>query len=119
MTETVRREMLQAQCSEARRVLTAAGIGEGETLADGISELVSRIADIGLALADAREEATEAEKRGAVKALRIEAMRGLEAVEKAKQRPGPFRDFAVQMMQGLAHELARRADGIESGEVTL
>jgi hypothetical protein len=61
----------------------------------------------------------EAERCGAVKALRIEAMRGLEAVEAAKQREGVLKDFAVHLMKGLSQELARRADVIESGEVTL
>jgi hypothetical protein len=64
-------------------------------------------------------ELDEAERSGAVKALRIEAMRGLEAAEKAQERESPFTDFAVHLMKGLAQELARRADAIESGEVTL
>jgi hypothetical protein len=53
-----RLEMLQAQCRDARAALTAAGVGEGETLADGISELSSRIADL-----------AEAERRGVLKAV--------------------------------------------------
>lgn len=65
------------------------------------------------------QELADAEKRGAVKALRIESMRGLEAAEKAATRDSPYTDFAVELMKGLAGELARRADVIESGEVTL
>jgi predicted HAD superfamily Cof-like phosphohydrolase len=56
----------------------------------------------------------EAEQRGAARALRIEAMRGLEAAEKARERESPFTDFAVHLMTGLAQELARRADVIEA-----
>lgn len=70
------------------------------------------VADLYLAL-------EKAEQRGAAKALRIEAMRGLEAAEKAQARVSPFTDFAVQLMKGIAQELARRADAIESGEVRL
>jgi hypothetical protein len=70
-------------------------------------------------LRDEERITAEAEKRGAAKALRMEAERGFEAVEAAKTRESPFRDFAVHLMTGLSQELERRADAIESGEVTL
>jgi predicted RecA/RadA family phage recombinase len=78
--------------------------GEGG-LADGVRMLAQQRAD--------------AEKRGAVNALRIEAMRGREAVDTAKISESPFKNFAVHLMTGLSKELDRRADAIESGEVTL
>lgn len=65
------------------------------------------------------DQLAEVERRAAAKALRIEALRGLEAAEQAAERQGPFTDFAVHLMRGLAGELGRRADAIESGEVTL
>jgi hypothetical protein len=59
---------------------------------------------------------TRAQQRGAVKALRAEAARGMEAIEAAKLNT-PIGDFAPRSC-GLPHELQHRADLIESGEVT-
>jgi hypothetical protein len=81
------------------------GTEDGDGAGEGIA------ADVALAL-------TRAQQRGAVKALRAEAARGMEAIENAAKLNTPNRDFALALMRGLAQELQHRADLIESGEAT-
>lgn len=106
--------------TEAEQILTELGFApERHGMDYAVRGLADRLARTERALTETREMAADAEKRGAVKALRIEAMRGLDASEAAKAREGVFKDFAVHLMKGLSQEMARRADVIESGEVTL